>query len=319
MSVSDLISTVSDILIKLERGDSASLSALARLVSKPGVFEELLSLSPSNSIVASVTAYCCFHGLGSVPKDKQKAIALFEMVRTDESLWGTHQYAHALYLCMNDSDTDSPNTIRDLPPTRQWNRISRTMYRLAKRNYAPAICRWGIYCYQKVPMLMAKFRPEELEFLAYRSFIKAYHAGSWLACAYLGRCHEEGVGTRVNLEKAYEHYKKASDNNQALGFYNLGRCNLFGIHVQVNLPVAFSHFHRAHQLNCKESNFYLGLLFLGDLVGLNFSQNLEKAAFHWKIAPPVMVEEQLSQILEMKDLLSIDQVSQLTKFQDHLV
>ncbi|KAL7719932.1 hypothetical protein QTN25_003049 [Entamoeba marina] len=74
-------------------------------------------------------------------------------------------------------------------------------------------------------------------------------------------CHMYGLGVRINTLKAYEHFKEAHENGDALAEMNCGICLMMGIGCNQSMPEAIEYFKRASRLGCSAAHFQLGMLY----------------------------------------------------------
>jgi hypothetical protein len=76
----------------------------------------------------------------------------------------------------------------------------------------------------------------------------------------LGVYYAEGIGTKVNVKKAIETWKIASEEDEPEAFYKLGRCYYDGIYLEKDDEEAYHYFKLAAESNYPAGQFYLGLL-----------------------------------------------------------
>lgn len=105
--------------------------------------------------------------------------------------------------------------------------------------------------------------------------------GNGLALCYLGNCYTNGDGVNIDLEKAFNCYKKSSEIGCAIAHFQLGQCYEKGRFVKVDFEKAASLYKLAAERGEPYSQFSLGYCYN---YGNGVSKDLEKAVFWYKKA-----------------------------------
>jgi TPR repeat protein len=66
--------------------------------------------------------------------------------------------------------------------------------------------------------------------------------GNMKCLNYQGDLLRDGIGCTKNVNKSFECYKKAAQNENPLGQYNVGNCYVEGIGCEKNLNESFKYF-----------------------------------------------------------------------------
>jgi hypothetical protein len=83
---------------------------------------------------------------------------------------------------------------------------------------------------------------------AFELYRKAANLGNAFVMTNLGYCYERGIGTNVNVKKAFELYQKAANLGYAFGIYSLGYCYMNGIGTRLHEEKAFELYQKAANL-----------------------------------------------------------------------
>lgn len=108
-------------------------------------------------------------------------------------------------------------------------------------------------------------------------FQLAASAGHSAAANMVGRCHELGVGTPVDFERAAAWYRRAASSDQDWGLYNLAHLHATGRGVALNQCRARALYSRAAALGHAKSMNMLGRYFEEGIAG----EKNEAIAIHW--------------------------------------
>ncbi|EXX58133.1 uncharacterized protein OCT59_019287 [Rhizophagus irregularis] len=78
---------------------------------------------------------------------------------------------------------------------------------------------------------------------------------------FLGYLYFSGIGTSLNIDKAFVYFYKASLDHQAISYYYLGICYEFGFGTKINKKLAFGCYERSVKKDSVAGKFALGICY----------------------------------------------------------
>ncbi len=117
-------------------------------------------------------------------------------------------------------------------------------------------------------------------------------AGNATAQYRLGCCYENGWGTEITPQKAFEYYQQAADPNHPLipALYKLGCCHENGLGTRINLQKAFKYYQQAADHGYPPALYALGLCYEN---GWGTATDLAQAQIQFEVAAARSKEESL--------------------------
>ena len=92
----------------------------------------------------------------------------------------------------------------------------------------------------------------------------------------LGICYKDGIGTEINLDRAFELIKKATELGYKDAYYYLGRAYYVGEGVEKNLEKAFEYTKKSAELEDEQAYFWLGYMyFYGEGTEINYEEAIK--------------------------------------------
>ena len=88
----------------------------------------------------------------------------------------------------------------------------------------------------------------KLSFLCYQKAAELSNNDSCLSCYLLGECYENGYGTEKNLEKAFEYYSIAAEDDEPYFIIKLAECYKNGIGTPVDEKKALELYKKAEKI-----------------------------------------------------------------------
>lgn len=89
----------------------------------------------------------------------------------------------------------------------------------------------------------------------------------------LGTMYKNGLGTKVNMEKAIDYFKQSAEMNNKNGLYKYGKALLFGEHITQDKEKAVKLLEKAVKLQNTNAKRFLALEYIS---GEHLEQNIEK-------------------------------------------
>jgi TPR repeat protein len=114
---------------------------------------------------------------------------------------------------------------------------------------------------------------------AFELFQKAANLGNLIGMCNLGLCYKEGLGTDKNGQKAFEIYQKAAELGNSRAINSLADYYQNGIHTDINKQKAFELYQKAANLGNYFAQYELALMYE---IGDEIKKDLDKAVYWYK-------------------------------------
>ncbi|RIA84526.1 hypothetical protein C1645_412851 [Glomus cerebriforme] len=95
----------------------------------------------------------------------------------------------------------------------------------------------------------------------------------------LGCCYVRGIGTHIDLQKAFELYQRAADLGNLQGISNLGNCYKEGFGTDINIQKAFELYQKAANSGNDVAQYNLALMYEN---GNGIKKDIDNAIYWYK-------------------------------------
>lgn len=141
-------------------------------------------------------------------------------------------------------------------------------------------------------LLKQKTEPDNI--VAFGLFQKSAERDCVEAKHQLAYCLENGIGTEINLQRAYNLYKECAEKEYPQGICSLGRCYYEGFIVDRDIPKALALFERSANLGYKTAYFYMGVCYEN---GIGVEKDKSKAVGYYRKAYEAQDSEEVEAAL----------------------